>query len=173
MALPATLIVVRRWPTGRMWLDRLLVRLPVVGPLVMAGELSRFARTVSMLLEAGVPLATALRLGREGCRNLALRNAFADAEEGLIGGRGLTPSLKRHPLLPTLFVELVLIGEESNALHRTLADAGQVYQKQLEERLNSLIGLLEPLSTIGVGAIVGLIAFSMFTPIYSGLGSLR
>lgn len=173
VALPIALMAVRRFRGGRYRLDRLLLRLPVVGPLAAAGELSRFSRTVSMLLEAGVPLATALHLGQEGCRNQAIRQAFADAEEGLVGGRGLTPSLKRHTTLPTLFVELVLIGEESNSLHRTLRDAAQVYQKQLEERLNSLIGLLEPLSTVAVGAIVGIIAFSMFAPIYAGLGTLR
>lgn len=171
--LPTALMAVRRTRWGRYRMDLAMLRLPVIGTLVTAGELSRFARTVSMLLEAGVPMLTALHLGQEGCRNLAIRQAFGDAEEGLMGGRGLTPSLKRHTFLPTLFVELVLIGEESNSLHRTLRDASQVYQKQLEDRLNALIGLLEPISTVAVGAIVGVIAFSMFAPIYSGLETLR
>ncbi|MFN3973820.1 MAG: type II secretion system F family protein [Dehalococcoidia bacterium] len=173
LALPTALMAVRRTRWGRYRLDRAMLRLPVIGTLVMAGELSRFSRTVAMLLEAGVPMLTALHLGQEGCRNWAIRQAFGNAEEGLMGGRGLTPSLKRHTFLPTLFVELVLIGEESNSLHRTLRDASQVYQKQLEDRLNALIGLLEPLSTVAVGAIVGVIAFSMFAPIYSGLDTLR
>ena len=128
---------------------------------------------MQMLLEAGVPLITALHLGAGSCKNEILKEAFVEAENSLVVGHRLTDSLRQCPALPSMFVELVMIGEESNSLQRSMADSAEAYQKQLEQRLNALLGLLEPASTLIVGGIVGLIAFSMFVPIYSGLDAFR
>jgi type IV pilus assembly protein PilC len=90
-----------------------------------------------------------------------------------MSGHSLADALKRHKFLPGMFVQLVKIGEESNTLRRTLSDAADAYQKQQEQRLSSILNMLEPASTVVVGAIVGFIALSMFLPIYSGLGSIK
>ena len=164
--------LVRRIPRMRYWLDAAQIRAPLMGSLILAGELSRFSRTMAMLLEAGVSLAAALQQGMSGCKNLVLRRAFADAEESLMSGHGLTEALRRHPILPTIFVELMMIGEESNSLRRTMGDAADAYQKQLDQRLDSILGMLEPAATVVVAAIVAFIAFSMFLPIYSGLNAI-
>ena len=164
--------LLRRIPRTRYVLDIAQARAPFLGPLIVAGELSRFSRTISLLLESGVSPAPALQLGMTGVKNLALRRAFADAEKTLISGHGLAPALKRHTILPTMFVQLVMIGEESNSLRRTMGDAADTYQKEMEGRLNSFLGMLEPASTVVVGGIVGFIAFSMFVPIYSGLSAI-
>ncbi len=166
-------VLLRRIPAMRYRLDRTQAEAPLLGPFVVAGELSRFCRTIAMLLEAGVSLATALRLGVSGCKNVALQRAFSDAEQSLVDGHDLTDALRHHTIMPSMFVELVMIGEESNSLRRTMNDAADAYQKQLEERLASLLGIMEPVSTIAVGAIVGFIAFSMFVPIYAGLNAIH
>ena len=165
------LLVSSRIPKVRVWLDTAKARAPLIGSLVVAGELSQFSRTLAMLLEAGVPLSSALQLGMSGCKNQCVRKAFQDAEDSLISGHGLAPALRRHRVLPSMFVELVLLGEEGNSLERTFRDSGEAYQKQLERRLDGLLGMLEPASTVMVGGVVGLIAFSMFVPIYSGLSA--
>lgn len=165
--------LLKRIPKTRYWLDLAQTKAPVLGGFTVAGELARFARTITLLLEAGVPLATALRLATSGCKNQALRRAFNDAEESLVSGHGFAEALKRHSVLPMMFVQLVVIGEESNSLRRTLGDAANAYQQQMEHRLDSLLALMEPVSTLVVGGIVGFIAFSMFVPIYSGLNSFK
>ena len=165
--------MMRRIPKVRFWTDSFQTKVPLIGPLVIAGEMSRFSRTLAMLLESGVPLANALKLGRSGCKNLPLRRALLDAEESLLSGHGFAAALKQHAVIPTMFVEMVVIGEESNSLRRTMNDAATTYQKQLEQRLNGILGMLEPISTVIVGAIVALIAFSMFVPIYSSLNAFK
>lgn len=150
----------------------LKARLPILGPLVLAGELAQFSRTIAMLLQAGIPLASALPLGISGSKNLLVRQAFAAGEESLLSGHGLTEALKKYPILPKMWVELVMIGEESNTLGQTMGDLADAYQKELENRLGGLLAMLEPLSTILVGGIVLFIALSMFLPIYSGLNSV-
>ncbi|MBI4340328.1 MAG: type II secretion system F family protein [Chloroflexi bacterium] len=165
--------LLRRITGVRYWMDLARTRLPLLGGLVIAKEMSRFASTVSLLLGSGVALADALKLGLSGCRHLPLKRAFQEAEESLLSGHGLAEALKRHPVIPTLFVELVVIGEESNTLARTMNDAATAYQKHLDQRLNSLLGMLEPVSTLIVGGIVALIAFSMFVPIYASMDSFK
>ena len=161
--------LLRRVPSVRAWLDAAQLRAPLLGPLIVSSQLSKFSRAVAMLLGAGVPLATALRLAAGGCTNRVLLRAFTEAEESLVSGGGLATALRRSPVFPPTFVELVTMGEESNTLHLTMSDAADVYEKQSEGRLNAMVGVLEPVSTLVVGAIVGLLAFSMFIPIYSSL----
>lgn len=162
----------RRLPTSRAWMHKVQLRLPLIGPLVLAKELSRYSRTAAMLLPSGVPLARALPLANSGCKNLALKQAFTAGEESLLGGHGLAEALVRHPVLPRMWVELVMIGEESNSLDRTMDELAGSYEKELETRIANIVTLMEPLSTLAVGAVVLFMALSMLLPIYSGLDSV-
>jgi len=162
-------VLLRRIPSIRFRMDGIQTKLPIIGSLTVAGELGGFSRTVAMLLDAGVSLSNALRLGIAGCKNQVIKKAFLEAEESLLSGHGLTETLKRHPVLPTLFIELVMIGEDSNTLRKTMRDAARTYQQIQEQKLDGLLATLEPMSTLVVGGVVGMIAFSMFVPIYSGL----
>ena len=148
------------------------VALIVLGSFIVSGEISMLSRTLSLLLEAGVTLAEALKLAIGGIKNQILRDVFLEAEESLLTGHGLSDPLKNHSILPTMFVELVTLGEQSNSLQSTMSDVADAYQKQLERQLDSLLGMLEPASTVVVGGIVGFIAFSMLVPIYSGLNAV-
>ena len=172
-AVGLVLALAKRHPRSNHYIDHAMLNAPIIGPIVIAAGLGRFSRTVSMLLKAGVSPAGALQLATRGCKNQALQLAFLDADESLLSGHGLASALKRHAFIPTMFVQLVMIGEESNSLDRTMTDAANTYEKELDNRLNNLLGLLEPLSTVVVGGIVGLIAFSMFIPIYSGLSAVE
>jgi type II secretory pathway component PulF len=78
-----------------------------------------------------------------------------------------------NPILPKMWVELVMIGEESNTLGQTMNELADAYQKEVENRLGNLLALLEPLSTFAVGGIVLFIALPMFLPIYSGLNGVN
>ena len=171
-ALMLTLSVLRRFERFRWWVEVAKVNTPILGSLIVAGELARASRSIAMLLESGVALSEALRLSESGAKNLVIQKVLADAGESLTEGHGLLDALVQHPILPAMFVELVGIGEESNSLQRTMNDAAEAYQKQVEERMDALIGVLEPASTVIVGGIVGFIAFSMFVPIYSALETI-
>ena len=171
-ALLVSYSVIKRTAGGRRRIDGFMAKLPFWGPLTVAGDLARISSTMAMLLGSGVPLSTALNLGITGCKNIRIREAFEGAEESLVSGHGLSEGLRQHSVLPTLFIELMVMGEETNSLPRMMADSADAYQRQRGQRLNALLGILEPASTLIVGGIVGFIAFSMFVPIYSGLEAL-
>jgi len=108
----------------------------------------------------------------EASGNLVMRTAFSDARESLMQGETLAAGLGRHRALPPPFVQMVAIAEETNSLPQTMKDAADAYEQEADAKLNALIGMLEPMATVGVAMLIGFIAFSMFMPIYSGLGSL-
>ena len=140
-----------RMPSVSYALDAMKAAIPVFGPLTIAVELSGFSRTVGMMLGSGVPFADALHLGTNGVKNLLLRRAFVEAEDSLLSGHSVTEALKRHPVIPNMWVELVMIGEQSNSLGRAMNDLADAYQKQSENQLSGLLAVLEPASTLVVG----------------------
>ena len=145
------LAVLRRLPRTAIVVDTVSARLPLFGPLTIAGDIARFSRTIAMLLEAGVPLSDALSKGIGGCGNVRVREAMRAGEESLLSGRGLASELRRHRVLPSLFLELVSMGEDGNQMARMMNDAATTYQKERDARLDALLGALEPASTVVVG----------------------
>ncbi len=167
------IVIAGKFSRVKYWMDALKVKIPIMGSLVVASQIARISRTSAMLLEAEVGLAPALQLARSGIGNALIRKAFDDAEASLMSGHGIAEALGRHPVLPSMFVQLMTIGEASNSLARTMADAATAYQKEFDGRLNTILGMLEPASTLVVGGIVGFIAMSMFVPIYSGISAIE
>ena len=167
-----TMTIVRRIPTTKYALHVLITRLPIAGGLIVTQEMAQFSRTNAMLLEAGVPLARSLPLAISGCKNLALLRALNAGEESLLSGHGFASAVGRYSVMPKLWVELVSVGEENNVLGRTLGDLATAYENEVENRLGSIIAMLEPASTFVVGGVVLFIALSMFLPIYSGMEDL-
>ena len=153
----------------------LLVRGAVPGAkngLLVIKEMAQFSRTNAMLLEAGVSLAGSLPLAIGGCKNLALLRAFRAGEESLTNGHGFAAEVGSYSVIPRLWAELVMVGEENNAMGAALTELANSYEKEVENRLSAIITLLEPASTFVVGGVVLFIALSMFLPIYSGMEDL-
>ena len=162
----------RRIPNIQYGMHVFMTRLPILGGLLVTKEMAQFSRTNAMLLEAGVPLARSLPLAISGCKNLPLLRAFHAGEESLMSGHGFATAVGQYSVVPKLWVELVAVGEDNNVMGKTLSDLATSYEKDVENKLDSLLAMLEPLSTFVVGGVVLFIALSMFLPIYSGMETL-
>ena len=114
----------------------------------------------------------ALNLATRGVRNILLRKAFEEAENSLLNGMEIAEALKRHSVVPDMWTELVMIGEQSNSLEKTMNGLADAYQKQAENHLSGLLSILEPLSTLAVGGVVAFLAMSNVQMVQSSLGSL-
>ena len=125
-----------------------------------------------MLLGAGVSLAQSLPLAIGGSKNLAVRRAFLAGEQSLLAGHGMSVALTQHSVLPRLWVELVMVGEDNNFLPQTLTNLADAYEKEVENRLTAIMSLMEPMTTFVVGGVVLLMALSMFLPIYAGMEAI-
>ena len=163
----------RRNRSLRYYLDFLKLRAPLLGSLILASELGRFSRIMSTLLENGVELSTALQLCISSSKNAALGRAWREADEGLMAGQRMASTLEKHKIVPSLFVELMAIGEESNSLARTTGELADAYEKRFQERISAILAVAEPVSTFAVGGVVLFMALSIMKPILSAASAVE
>ena len=152
--------------------DYYKTKIPVVGHLLVFNEMARFSSAVAMLMNSGITLADALNLGVRGTGNVAIKTAFADAEDNLISGESFADTLKRHPVLPHMWVELVVVGEQTNSLGKTLTGLAKSYSDMVESKVTNLVAVLDPITTVAVGAVVMFIALSNIQIIQSSMSAL-
>ncbi|GAB4174796.1 MAG: type II secretion system F family protein [Geothermobacteraceae bacterium] len=158
---------------GRLHLDRLKLRLPLVGSLNLHLASARFARTAALLLEAGLPLLRTLDLAGRLTGNRVLTSAVDAAADRVREGESLAEALRRQQIFPELVPQMIAIGERSGALQDMLARLADSYERQLETRLGRLLALLEPAMILVMGLAVGFIVLAILLPIFEasqGLG---
>ncbi|MEK7872899.1 MAG: type II secretion system F family protein [Chloroflexota bacterium] len=168
----ATKVYISR-PAGRRRFHRLLLSLPLIGSLLALQATARLSRTMAMLLHAGIPISDALVLTRATVSNVVLNEALAAAQEQLLQGQGLAAPLGRVPYFPPLFIQMVRVGEESGTLESNLKHVADAYEQEVEERIDFLVSLIEPVLTLGIGVLVAFIALSVILPMFSMGQALR
>jgi len=171
----AVLVVLALWlvkqPTGRRILDRLRLTIPVLGPPALMSELGRFARTLSVMVKAGLKLQEIMEIAPQATDNRVFRNALSHVHERLILGEGLSEPMSRIKLFPPLLVQMVAVGEESNTLDFTMGVVADFYETAAEERTSAMVGMIGPVSTVGIALLVGFIALAVIMPMYTLTGA--
>jgi type IV pilus assembly protein PilC len=153
--------------------QRLVLRIPVVGGLVRLGTETRFARTLGILLQAGVPIAQAFDISAAGTGNHVYQRRLRPVREGLLSGEGITAPLAASGLFGPLLIQMVKVGEETGTLDRYLDQAAEFMDEELEYRTKQMVTLIEPLMIVGVALVVGFVALAVVTPMYGILSSIR
>jgi type IV pilus assembly protein PilC len=163
------LFLARRSSHGRLIIDRHLLLYPPFGSLLRRSALARLAQTLNSLLESGIPLLESLDLAIAATDNAYLRASLERVRGRLLEGASLSEALRREPVFPSLMREMVRVGESSGTLAGQLATVHRIYQQEFEGAVTRVVGLIEPLMILGVGALVGLIGATIITTVYSVL----
>ena len=151
---------------GRLWFDQQKFRLPVFGPLALQNSTARFARTTATLLRSGVPLLTALEIVQNLLGNNYLQRALEVVREKVTEGAGLSGPLYEAEVFPPMLSQMAAVGERSGELEEMLFKVAEIYEHQVQTRLNGLMALLEPLMILVMGTIVGFIVLAILLPIF-------
>ena len=167
------LIGFSKLPAGKSVMDRLLLKLPVIGSLIVEKNMAHFSLTTSMLLKAGLLLPQIMNIVISTISNEVIRQALSEVRERLVQGQGLSQPMKNIKLFPRLLVEMVVVGERTGNLESTLATAANYYEERVGQKIDTLISMIEPTLTLVVGSVVAFIALSMITPLYQIIGSIR
>ena len=154
-----------RTPTGRQLWHTALLRCPGFGMFYKKVLMSRFCRTLALLLQSGVPLLVSLELARAGLGNQVLEQFIADVERELQEGASLGEELARSPHIPDIVSTMVSVGEESGQLSHMFANVSRFYERDVDRTVKALPKILEPLIIVFMTAIVGLIGASVFIPL--------
>jgi len=162
-----------RQPSGRRQLDYLFVRLPLIGAINIQSNVSRFSRTMAMLLRAGLPLSDIMELVLQTTQNQIIRDELSDVREELMRGEGLAKPFARSRLFPSMLSQVVSVGEETGALDTNLDTLAEFYAAEVDERVGALTSMVQPVMTLGIGLVVAFIAISIIMPMYSIMGHIQ
>jgi type IV pilus assembly protein PilC len=161
-----------RTTTGRYKWDKLSLKFPVVGRINHLNELSRIARSVSVLFKAGLPLTEILPLIIQSTGNKVIAEALLRIRDDMLGGEGLSRPMAKHPVFMPMMVQMVRVGEETGNMDATLLSVAQNYEAEAEDRTKALITMIQPVMTIVIGLVVGLVALSLFSAMYGMYGQM-
>lgn len=159
-------------PDGREMFDRLLLRIPIVGMIIAQREMARFSRTMAISLDAGLPMFETMDLIIQTARNSVIRSALQDMRTQMVEGRGLFQSMASNELFPALLVQMVKVGEQVGTLSKDLTTVADMYEEDVDDRVDTLLSLMQPALLLGIGLIVAFIAVSVVLPMYSIMGEI-
>ncbi len=155
-----------RTPTGRLRLDRSVLRIPYFGKVLKKVALARFSRTLSTLLLGGIPLLQSLDIVKHVVSNMVLQNAIQDARDAIREGHSMADPLKRSGLFPPLLIHMIAVGEKSGELESMLARAADAYDNEVEASVTALSSIMEPMMIIFMGGVVLFIVLAILLPIF-------
>ena len=160
-------------PTGRYYLDMLMLKLPVMGRINIISELARCCRTMSLLFKAGLPLPDIMTMASQASGNSVLAKGLTDVEKDMMRGEGLSEPMRKQWVFLPLMVEMTKVGEATGTLDATLITVAENYEIEAESRIQTMLAMIEPAMTIAIGIGVGFLALSIFMPLYSSLSLIK
>jgi type IV pilus assembly protein PilC len=158
-------------PGGRMLIDRWKLRIPIFGQVVTKKVVADFAHTFATLLAAGSILET-LDLTKEAVGNAAFAQDLQQVRESIERGEGLEKPLRRSTVVPPIVTDMLATGEESGSLDRISLQMAEIYEREVENAVNSLKSLIEPVMILGLGLVVLFLTLSFFWPYISMIGQM-
>jgi type IV pilus assembly protein PilC len=150
-----------------------LLRLPVVAPMVRAAVVERFSRTLGDLLSAGVPIGETFAVVIETTSNRVYRKALRTVMAAMGTGQGIYQPLQATRLFPPIVTQMVRVGEETGSLDKHLRETAAMAGEDLDYRIKKMTSVIEPVLILFVGGMVGFVAITMVTTIYSLAGGYK
>jgi type IV pilus assembly protein PilC len=147
-------------------MDRIMLRIPVFGPVMEKGILARWARTLSTMFAAGVPLVESLDSVGGASGNVVFEDATKKIREEVSTGAGLTISMQNSGVFPSMVLQMVAIGEESGSLDSMLSKVADFYEEEVDNAVKALSSLMEPIIMAFLGVIIGGLVVAMYLPIF-------
>jgi type IV pilus assembly protein PilC len=158
--------VTLRTAAGRLLRDRFVLSVPIFGPIVRKAVMSRFARTLGILVRSGLPIMDSLTMVAGAAGNAVITRAVEEARDHLAAGAGVTDAFRRTGRFPEMVLQMMATGEEAGNLETMLLKTSDFYDRQVEAATDGLAQLVEPLMVVFVGGLIGVIVVSMFLPIF-------
>ena len=152
--------------SGRKVYDRMKLRLPVVGKLVLKSAISRFCRTLGTLIRSGVPILSSLDISKNVVGNKILAGSIERAKQDVKEGESITNPLRKEGIFPPFVLRLISSGEESGHLEEMLFKIADTYDEEVSSSVTTLSSLLEPLMIVLMGAVIGFVVLAVLLPIF-------
>jgi type IV pilus assembly protein PilC len=164
-----SIVMIRRYYTteqGHMQIDKLLLRVPVLGDVIRKGAVARFTRTLGTLISSGVPILTGLEITARTAGNRVVQEAIMAARASIREGETISAPLKQSNVFPPMVVQMISVGEETGALDDMLTRIADFYDSEVDTAVDALTSLIEPVMIVFMGAVVGGMVIAMYLPMF-------
>ncbi len=150
------------------FIDSLILKVPLFGKIIQTSELAKFSFIVSALIDSGVTFVQAVKLSSNTIKNRVISKAFLNASDEIVKGKKLSNALSKQSYkLDKAFIQAISLGEETSQMKEILQNLCELYTQENDDKINTMLSLLEPILILLVGAIIGVIIIAMLLPIFS------
>jgi type IV pilus assembly protein PilC len=171
----AIIIGLKVWygtPQGRLAIDTVILKLPVLGLLMRKIAVGRFTRTLGTLIASGVPILEGLDITAKTSGNAVVERALNKVRRSLEEGKSLTEPLKESEVFPGMVTQMIAVGEQTGAMDAMLQKIADFYEEEVDAAVKDLLTALEPIMIVFLGGVVGGVVISMYLPLFSLIGKL-
>jgi len=159
-------------PGGRKFIDKLLLKIPILGSIFQKIAVARFSRTLSTLLSSGVPILQSLDITARTAGNVIIEEAIIKVRMGVERGESFVDPLKATEVFPHMVAQMVGIGEQTGALDAMLGKIADFYEQEVDAAIANLLTLIEPILIAFLGVTIGSIVIAMYLPLFTLIGKL-
>jgi type IV pilus assembly protein PilC len=157
---------------GRRTIDRIVLKLPILGVLMQKIAVARFCRTLSTLISSGVPILDGLEITARTAGNAIVEDAIMTVRRGVESGLTVAQPLKESGVFPPMVVQMISVGEQTGALDAMLSKIADFYEEEVDQAVANLLTLMEPVMIMFLGVTVGGIVISMYLPLFDLISKL-
>jgi type IV pilus assembly protein PilC len=171
----AGLFALKSWygtPAGRMAIDTIILKIPLIGPLMRKIAVARFTRTLGTLISSGVPILEGLDITARTSGNAVVERAITQTRKAVEAGRSLVDPLKDTGVFPGMVTQMIGVGEQTGAMDAMLQKIADFYEDEVDAAVKDLLTAMEPIMIVVLGVVVGGIVISMYLPLFSLIGKL-
>lgn len=162
----------RRTDTGQRAVDTLMLRLPILGPLMLRLAFARFGRAMAVVIRSGIPILEGLAVVATALGNRPIGSQFEAAREEMRAGRSMADALRQQPMIPPMVVQMVRVGEETGAMEDVLNKIAEFYEREVDNSVKRFASVVEPILIVCVGGVVALVALAVLLPIWTLIATL-
>jgi type IV pilus assembly protein PilC len=162
-----------RTPRGKKIIHKMLLNMPVIGPVLRKIAVARFTRTLGTLLASGVPILDALEIVAKTAGNVIVEEAIMYSRQKIAEGKNMAQPLAETNVFPPMVVQMVAVGEQTGALDTMLNKIADFYEEEVDVAVSAMTSLIEPVLMVGIGGTVGVVLIAMYLPIFSIAGKIK
>lgn len=162
-----------RRPQTRLAWERLKFRLPLVGKLVLKFSVAEFARTLSTLLQGGIPIVAAMETARDSVSSPLLAQAIGQSQQEVIAGRSLSASLRQTGFFPPVALDMMEVGESTGAMSSMLEGLAEFFEEDVNIDLSTLVALIDPIMIAAIAIVVAFVLIAFYMPLFSLAGQVH
>ena len=160
-------------PDGKLAIDKMLLKMPVLGDVLRKSAVSRFTRTLGTLIGSGVSILDGLEITAKTAGNRVIQDAIMESRASIAGGETISAPLQKSQVFPPMVISMIAVGEQTGGLDEMLSKIADFYDEEVDAAVGGLLALMEPVMIVFLGVVVGGMVVAMYLPIFDMINAVQ